>query len=60
MKKKLSLNALQVKSFVTEMDKADHIKGGAGTLNPLACNGNVITIHQCLTGMYPTINMPCG
>jgi len=41
MKKKLNLNSLKVKSFVTDFDKenAETVKGGASVAGPGGCSG---------------------
>ncbi|MGB0167372.1 MAG: pinensin family lanthipeptide [Luteibaculum sp.] len=53
MSKKLSLKDMSVKSFVTDLkqNESASLKGGSGDC--------LKTLGDCLTGMYPSINMPC-
>ncbi len=57
MKKKIKLNQLEVKSFVTNLSKNNQsdLMGGATKGN---CDSLIIPTY-CCTGMYMTINMPC-
>ncbi len=57
MKKKINLQQLQIKSFVTNLDKSNqnNLKGG----ETFDCVPTVQIVTYNCTGVYNTINRPC-